>query len=73
MEVLAEAFNVMNHGNYNGYNSTLFASTATTATTPLSQPVPLVFQNNFGTRNNDGSQPDGTNARRLQFAVRLKF
>ena len=72
-EILAEAFNVFNHANYNGYNSTLYTSTATTATTPLSQPVMLVQQSNFGTPNNDGSQPDGTNARRLQFSLRLKF
>ena len=28
---------------------------------------------NIGIANNDGSQPDGTNARRLQFSLRLKF
>jgi hypothetical protein len=72
-EIFAEGFNIFNHANYNGYNSTLDASTATTATTPLSQPVVLVRQNNFGIANNDGSQPDGTNARRLQFSLRLKF
>ncbi len=73
IQIFAEAFNLFNHANYNGYNATEFASTATTATTPLSQPVPLVYQNNFGTPNNDGSQPDGTNARRLQFSLRLRF
>jgi len=73
MEILGEGFNILNRANYNGYNSTLFASTATTATTPLSQAVPLVQQNNYGVANNDGSQPDGTNARRLQVSLRLKF
>ena len=38
-EIFAEGFNIFNHANYNGYNSTLYASAATT---PLSQPVPLV-------------------------------
>jgi hypothetical protein len=35
--------------------------------------VSLTPVTNFGTANNDGSQPDGTNARRLQVAMRLKF
>ena len=52
---------------------TLYASVATTATTLLNTPVTLTRQNNFGIPNNDGSQPDGTNARRLQVAFRLKF
>ena len=73
MEIFAEGFNIFNHANYNGYNSTLYVASATTASTPLSQPVALVRQNNFSTANNDGSQPDGTNARRLQFSMRLKF
>jgi hypothetical protein len=73
VEIFAEAFNIFNHSNYNGYNSTFFASTATTAKTPLSQPVPLVLQNNFGTPNQDGSQPDGTNARRLEFSLRIRY
>ena len=72
-EIFAEAFNVFNHGNYNGYNSTLYASVATTTTTPLNTPVQLTRQNNFGIANNDGSQPDGTNARRFQLAIRFKF
>jgi len=73
LELLGEAFNITNHANYNGYSSTLYASVATTATTALSAPVLLTRQNNFGIPNNDGSQPDGTNARRLQVAFRLKF
>jgi Carboxypeptidase regulatory-like domain len=73
IEALGEGFNITNHANYNGNNSTLYATTATTATTPLSAPITLTQQSNFGIPNNDGSQPDGTNARRLQIALRLKF
>jgi hypothetical protein len=73
VEAFGEGFNIANHANYNGYNSTLYASVATTAATPLSAPVLLTRQNNFGIPNNDGSQPDGTNARRLQVALRLRF
>jgi hypothetical protein len=73
IEALGEGFNITNHANYNGNNSTLYASTATTATTPLNLPITLTRQSNFGIPNNDGSQPDGTNARRLQIALRFKF
>jgi Carboxypeptidase regulatory-like domain/TonB dependent receptor len=73
MEILGEAFNVMNHSNYNGYNSTAFSTVATTAATPLSTPIALIPNSNFRVANNDGSQPDGTNARRIQVWMRLKF
>jgi hypothetical protein len=73
MEILGEAFNVMNHSNYNGYNSTAFNSVATTATTTLGSPIALIPNSNFRIANNDGSQPDGTNARRIQVSLRLKF
>jgi hypothetical protein len=73
MEILAEAFNIMNHANYNGYNSTAFNTVATTATTPLSAPIALIPNSNFRVANNDGSQPDGTNARRMQISLRFKF
>ena len=73
MEILGEAFNIMNHSNYNGYNSTAFNTVATTASTPLSAPVALIPASNFRVANNDGSQPDGTNARRMQVSLRLKF
>ena len=73
MEMLGEAFNIMNHANYNGYNSTAFNSVATTASTPLSTPIALIPNANFRVANNDGSQPDGTNARRIQVSLRLKF
>jgi hypothetical protein len=73
MEILGEAFNVMNHSNYNGYNSTAFNTVATSTTTPLNAPIVLIPNSNFRTANNDGSQPDGTNARRMQVSLRLKF
>jgi hypothetical protein len=73
MEILGEAFNIMNHANYNGYNSTAFNSVATTATTPLGAPIALIANSNFRVANNDGSQPDGTNARRVQISLRFRF
>ena len=73
IEMFGEGFNIFNHANYNGYIGTAYATVATTATTPLSAPVLLTYQNSFGIANNDGSQPDGTNARRLQVALRLRF
>jgi hypothetical protein len=42
-------------------------------TTPLAQPVVLTERTDFGVANNNGSQPDGTNARRFQIAVRIKY
>jgi hypothetical protein len=73
MEILGEAFNIMNHANYNGYNSTAFNTVATTASTPLGAPIAMIPNSNFRVANNDGSQPDGTNARRIQVSLRLKF
>jgi hypothetical protein len=40
---------------------------------PLSMPIPLTKRANFGVENNDGSQPDGANARRFQLALRFRF
>jgi hypothetical protein len=73
VEFFGEAFNIANHANYNGYNATAYTSVATATTTALATPVILNKVTNFGTANNDGSQPDGTNARRLQVSMRLKF
>jgi len=84
IELLAEGFNVFNRSNFNGYTTTLYnadfplipgTSTRYTNTNPppLTTPIPLTLNTNFGTPNNDGSQPDGTNARRFQLALRLKF
>ena len=73
MEILGEGFNILNHANYNGYNSTAFNTVAATGSTPLSTPIVLIPNSNFRSANNDGSQPDGTDARRLQVSLRLKF
>jgi hypothetical protein len=85
IELLGEAFNLFNRSNFNGFNSTLYdadfpflpgSTTARfTATNPppLAAPIPLARRANFGAPNNDGSQPDGTNARRFQLALRFRF
>jgi hypothetical protein len=72
-EVLAEGFNLFNHSNYNGFNTTMYTASATTTATPLSQAILLTRSASFFTPNNDAAPPDGTNARRLQLAVRFRF
>jgi hypothetical protein len=73
VQVLGEAFNLFNRSNFNGFNTTLYDAQATTVTTPIGTPVALTQRSNFGFPNADGSQPDGTNARRLQLALRFRF
>jgi hypothetical protein len=73
VELLGEGFNVFNRKNFNGFRSTRYDAAATTVTTPLAQPVVLTERTDFGVANNDGSQPDGTNARRFQIAIRVKY
>ncbi len=73
LEVIGEAFNLFNRSNFNGYFNTIYTAGATTNTTPLSTPVLLSAATNFSVANNDGSAPDGTNARRLQISLRLHF
>jgi hypothetical protein len=73
IEALAEAFNVFNHSNYNGFNTTMYTAAATTNTTPLATPIALSQTAGFLAPNNDASPPDGTNARRLQLALRFRF
>ena len=73
MEVLAEAFNVFNHSNYNGFNTTIYTAAATTNTTPLATPILLAPTIGYLAPNNDATPPDGTNARRLQLAMRFRF
>ena len=58
---------------YNGFNTTMLTAAATTAATPLSQPILLSPAAGYLQPNNDASPPDGTNARRLQLAVRFRF
>jgi hypothetical protein len=72
-EILFEGFNVFNRANYNGFLTTSVNAAATTTTTALNTPVVLTPNPTFGTVTDDGSQPDGTNARRLQVALRFRF
>ncbi len=73
LELMLEGFNVFNHSNYNGFNNTIYTATATTNTTPLATPIALTPTVGFLAPNSDGTPPDGTNARRLQLAVRFRF
>jgi hypothetical protein len=73
VEALAEGFNVFNHSNYNGFNDTIYTAAATSATTPLSAPVMLTPTAGYLAPISDSSPPDGTNARRLQLALRFRF
>jgi hypothetical protein len=85
VELLGEAFNLFNRSNFNGFNSTLYNAAfpllpgsttdrfSATNPPPLATPIPLTRSANFGAPNNDGSQPDGTNARRFQLALRFRF
>ena len=72
-EVIGEAFNLFNRSNFNGYFNTIYTAGATLNTTPLSTPVVLEAATNFKVANNDGSAPDGTNARRFQVSLRFRF
>lgn len=73
MEFIGEGFNLFNTSNFNGFNNTSFQAAATTVTTPLSQPIALTADPSFFRENNNGSQPDGTNARRFQLAIRFRY
>ena len=73
VEVMAEAFNLLNHSNYNGFNTTLYNAVATTTATPLSTPIALTPAIGYFSPNSDASPPDGTNARRLQLAIRFRY
>ena len=73
VELLGEGFNDFNRSNFNGFCSTFYDAQATTVTTPLSSAIILTPRTDFGLANNDGSAPDGTNARRFQLAMRLRF
>jgi hypothetical protein len=73
LELIGESFNLFNRSNFNGFNSTRYDALATPVTTPLATPIALVERANFGVENNNGSQPDGTNARRFQLAARFRF
>ncbi len=72
-EIMAEGFNVFNHSNYNGFNDTIYTAAATANTTPLATPVLLTPTAGYLGPTSDTSPPDGTNARRLQLAIRFRF
>jgi hypothetical protein len=75
VQVLGEAFNLFNHSNFTGYNTTAFnvpkASAATQAS--ASVPIKLTSATGFAVPSQDGGQPDGTGARRFQLGVKLNF
>jgi hypothetical protein len=73
LELMVEGFNVFNHSNYNAFNNTIYTAAATANTTPLATPVVLTPTAGFLAPNSDGTPPDGTNARRLQLAIRFRF
>lgn len=73
LEVLGEAFNLFNTSNFNGFGNTIYDAASTPATTPLATPVELRSNVNYRRNTNNSSQPDGTNARRFQIALRFRF
>ena len=73
LELVGEGFNIFNTANFNGFRTTLYEAQATTTSTALATPVVLTERSDFGVESNNSSQPDGTNARRFQLAVRFRF
>lgn len=78
VELIAEGFNIFNRGNFNGFNNILYTGVNPNAanaiiTAAINDPIVLTLNPNFGTRTDEGSQPDGTNARRFQLAARFRF
>ncbi|MEO8073185.1 MAG: TonB-dependent receptor, partial [Acidobacteriota bacterium] len=73
IELVAEGFNIFNRANFNGFNTTLYNATTPSGIISSDTPIQLNRTNNFGVANADGSQPDGTNARRFQLAARFRF
>jgi hypothetical protein len=71
-QVLAEGFNLFNHSNFTGYNTTAFSTSATTLADPT-VPVKLTARSTFGTPTQDSILPDGTGARRFQLGLKLNF
>ena len=73
IELLAEGFNIFNHSNFNGFNTTIYTVAASTNTTPLATPLQLTSNAGYLNPSADGSPPDGTNARRFQLSIRFRF
>lgn len=72
VQVLGEAFNLFNHSNFTGYNTTAFTGSSA-ATSSLATPVKLTATSDFGTPSQDSILPDGTGARRFQLGLKLNF
>lgn len=72
IKLLGEAFNLFNTSNFNGFRTTRYEA-ATTVTTTLATPIVLTERTDFGVEDKNGSQPDGTNARRFQLVVHFWF
>ena len=74
VELIGEGFNIFNRSNFNGFNTTLYNTVTPSPNPPISDtPIQFIQNTSFGVPNNDGSQPDGTNARRFQIAARFRF
>jgi hypothetical protein len=74
IELLGEGFNIFNANIWTQYNNTAYTATSTNAaTTSPTTLVVLAPTTNFGTPSADSGFPDGTNARRFQLAVRLRY
>ncbi|MDQ3129281.1 MAG: TonB-dependent receptor [Acidobacteriota bacterium] len=74
VELLGEGFNIFNRSNFNGFNSQLYSVVTPSPNPPAADTaIRFVRNDSFGLPNNDGSQPDGTNARRFQIAARFRF
>lgn len=72
VEIIAEGFNIFNRANFNGFNTTVY-NVVNNGTQDASVPLQFTTNPTFGLPDNDGSQPDGTNARRFQVAARFVF
>ena len=72
-QIVAEGFNIFNHANWTNYNTTAYIATAPPSTSAVNTPISLSANAPFAQPNGDGSQPDGTNARRFQLALRFRF
>jgi hypothetical protein len=73
LELMGEVFNLINHPNYYGVNTSLFTAPSPAATTPAGTPIVLTQRTDFGTPYTTSIFPDGTSARRFQLAARLRF
>ena len=74
LEGVVEGFNIFNTNIWTQYNNTTYTATSTNAaTTSATTPLVLGPTTNFGTPSADSGFPDGTNARRLQVAVRFRY